>query len=101
MNSNANAVELGVIFAGLEPQAQVVLMDIARRLKAGQEEYGVMDVDSDKRDYLQEAAEEALDFAVYAAMERLKQKHAAAQTEEATMAALKPYVPEWQPYRKL
>lgn len=64
--------ELVTIYEGLEEQAKVVLLDIARRLKAGQREYGNMDVNKDPRDYFQEAAEEALDFAVYAAMERLR-----------------------------
>ncbi len=66
------AYELNRIWHRLEPQAQTVLLDIARRLAAGQAEYGVMDVHTDTRDYLQEAAEEALDFAVYAAMQRLR-----------------------------
>ncbi len=72
MSSSASAVELGTLWASLEPEAQAVLMDIARRLAAGQKEYGRMDVVNDGRDYFQEAAEEALDFAVYAAMDRLK-----------------------------
>ncbi len=69
---NAPTAELTALFLGLEPQAQSVLLDIAKRLKAGQAEYGVMDVFDGKRDYFAEAAEEAMDFVVYAAMQRLK-----------------------------
>lgn len=64
--------EMTTIMVGLEPQAVLVLLDIARRLQAGQAEYGKMDVATDPRDFFAEAAEEALDFAVYAAMERLR-----------------------------
>lgn len=64
--------ELAEITSILEPQAKVVLLDIARRLKAGQAEYGSMDMSRDKRDMFAEAAEEAMDFVVYAAMDRLK-----------------------------
>lgn len=66
--------ELIQLFEGLEPQARLVLLDIGRRLKAGQQTYGVMDVHGDGRDYFAEAAEEAMDFVVYAAMERLKRE---------------------------
>lgn len=68
----AGILELEEIFEVLEPQARLVLLDIARRLKAGQAEYGRMDVFTDKRDFFAEAAEEATDFVVYAAMDRLR-----------------------------
>lgn len=64
--------ELVTIYESLEEQAQAVLLAIARRLKSGQREYGRMDVHKDPRSYFYEAAEEALDFAVYAEMERLR-----------------------------
>lgn len=65
-------LELEDIFEVLEPQARLVLLAIARRLHAGQKEYGVMDVFDGKRDYFDEAAEESLDFVVYHAMHKLK-----------------------------
>jgi hypothetical protein len=68
----AGILELEDIFEVLEPQARTVLLDIARRLQKGQATYGLMDVHSGKYDYFNEAAEEAMDFVVYAAMDRLK-----------------------------
>lgn len=70
------SLELEEIFVALEPQARTVLLDIARRLKAGQVEYGRLSVFTDRRDFFEEAAEEAMDFCVYAAMDRLRRTRA-------------------------
>lgn len=67
-------IELVRIWHQLEPQARSVLLKIARRLRAGQKEYGTMDVVGDGRNYFDEACEEALDFAVYHAMHELKRE---------------------------
>lgn len=74
MSAEASLIALSRIWHTLEPQAQDVLLDIARRLRAGQAEYGRMDVHKDPRDFLDEAAEEAMDIVVYAAMNRRREE---------------------------
>jgi hypothetical protein len=49
-----------------------VLVAIARRLAVGRKCYGVLDVQGDPRDWRHEAAQEALDCAVYLACETMR-----------------------------
>lgn len=69
-------IELTELYQHLEPHAQRILMRIARRLTAGQKQYGALDLLKDRqgRDYIEEAVQEYADAAVYAAAEaeRLK-----------------------------
>lgn len=70
--ASAEEVEILSIASRLEPQAQMILLKIARRLEAGQREYGRMDVAKDPRNFFAEAAEEAMDFVVYYEMHKLR-----------------------------
>ncbi len=58
-------IELTNLYAGLEADAQRVLMRIARRLKDGQAQYGKLDLATDTRNLIDEAVQEAADKAVY------------------------------------
>lgn len=64
-----DVVELTNIYVGLEPHAQRVLLRIARRLQAGQAQYGKLDLLTDPRNLIEEAVQEAADKAVYEAAE--------------------------------
>jgi hypothetical protein len=68
----AEEQEIAALASALEPQAQLILLKIARRLRAGQEQYGKMNVQSDPRNFFAEAAEEAMDFVVYYEMHKLR-----------------------------
>lgn len=49
-----------------------VLTAVATRLAMGQKQYGKLDIARDKRDFVKEASEEALDGCVYLACELLR-----------------------------
>ena len=49
-----------------------VLAEIAERLVMGARQYGRLDLKNDGRDWLAEARQEALDLAVYVAMQAVK-----------------------------
>jgi len=60
--------ELDELAAQLGDDERRVLVAIARRLLAGRDAYGALDVARDGRDWRREAAEEALDLSVYLAV---------------------------------
>lgn len=68
----AEEQEIACLASALEPQALLILLKLARRLRAGQEQYGKLDVQSDPRNFFAEAAEEAMDFVVYYEMHKLR-----------------------------
>lgn len=53
------------VFQSLAPDARTVLSRIAERLYAGQQQYGILDVVSDPREWLEERQQEAVDMLVY------------------------------------
>ena len=57
---------------GLEPDAQEVVVEVAARLVKGRAAYGDLDIEKDKRDFIQESAEELFDNSVYLASEVIK-----------------------------
>lgn len=71
MNSERRLLEA---VAKLEPDAVEVLADIAARLVKGRDQYGDLNVRTDKRDFDAEIDEECTDIVVYAAMDRLKRR---------------------------
>ena len=60
--------ELERMIARLGHEERDVAVTIVQRLVRGREQYGELRLAIDQRDFRQEAAEEALDLAVYAAM---------------------------------
>jgi hypothetical protein len=68
----AGVLEIEEIYEALEPEARKVLLKIARRLQAGQAEYGRMQVATDPRDFMDEVQEECLDTVMYIEMDRLR-----------------------------
>jgi hypothetical protein len=56
-----------------EDEARVVLT-FARRISAGRDAYGPLDLARDRRDFRKEAGEEALDLAAYLAFELVRVK---------------------------
>jgi hypothetical protein len=60
------------IFEGLRGDAKEVAIIVMRRLQAGQEQYGNMNVSGDGRDYLNEIMMELVDAPVYGAMQWVK-----------------------------
>lgn len=55
-----------------------VLVEVAQGLVRGQEVHGFMDIDSDERDFDDEADEEMRDWLVYRAMAKIRARRAAA-----------------------
>jgi hypothetical protein len=53
-----------------------VMARIAKRMATGRREYGLLEIDTDKRDWLEEAIEEQLDLAVYLCCYLVKLKRA-------------------------
>lgn len=64
--------EIWQIWAMLNEDEREVLLRIARRIFAGQQAYGKMDVEGDKRDFVEERAQELEDALVYTVMAELK-----------------------------
>jgi hypothetical protein len=64
--------ELENICAQLEPDAQRVVLEVARRMLQGQKHYGVLDLQRDSRDFKKEISEEIWDGLAYSAMAFLK-----------------------------
>jgi hypothetical protein len=58
-----------------EDEARVVLT-FAKRIRAGRDAYGPLDLTTDRRDFRKEAGEEALDLAAYLAFELVRRGHA-------------------------
>ena len=58
---SAQIDHLAAIARELEPDAVDILVTQAERLAAGRAQYGDLDIDTDKRDWLEQAIEEALD----------------------------------------
>ena len=56
----------------LSPDARKVLLAIARRMQKGQEQYGLLHLDVDPRDWRNEIAEELMDALVYMACEEVQ-----------------------------
>lgn len=59
---------LDALLAQLGPDETRVLVRIAERLAMGAKQYGVLDIANDRRDWNEEARQEVLDLAVYAAI---------------------------------
>lgn len=64
--------ELAGVVAELGTDERAVVLAIARRLAVGRKCYGVLNVQGDPRDWRAEAAQEALDCAVYLACETMR-----------------------------
>lgn len=62
------------IYTGLPQEEQRVLLRLAERIEKGREKYGNMKENLESYDFLDEMEEEALDFAVYREMQRLKEE---------------------------
>lgn len=60
--------ELAALVKQLEPDAQQVLLEIARRLVAGRRQYGDLSIADDQRDWREELLAELLDGTVYGAV---------------------------------
>jgi len=79
MNSPAHAHDLNILalVAGeLGPDEVRTLVALARRLLLGQQSYGALDVRTDPRKWQGEARDEALDLAVYLAVDLIKREGA-------------------------
>jgi hypothetical protein len=63
---------LAEVLGGLGADERAVILAIARWLAVGRKCYGALDVQGDARDWRAEAAEEALDCAVYLACETMR-----------------------------
>lgn len=64
--------QIAIQFPDLGPDERRVLETIAARLRMGAKQYGLLDVDGDRRDWRHEAAEELLDGCVYLACEAMR-----------------------------
>lgn len=64
--------DLETVWARLGDDERRVLMAIAARLVRGAEQYGRLDVATDRRDWVHEAHEEFLDGCVYLAIKTLQ-----------------------------
>jgi hypothetical protein len=64
--------QLDALVCDLELDSIRVLVRVAARLVAGRKAYGDLDIQGDPRDWRREAAEEALDMAVYLACQALR-----------------------------
>jgi hypothetical protein len=60
---------LGALAEGLGVDELRVLERIAERLAMGRKQYGPLNIATDKRDWSEEARQEAFDLAVYLAVE--------------------------------
>lgn len=69
--------ELAELAESMGPDECKVLVRLARRLKFGEGRYGRLDLDTDDRDLMKEAAEEVLDFLVYVESENEKKSRGA------------------------
>lgn len=74
MSDDFLRVELLYLFDELGDEERSVLLGIARRIHGGQDTYGELDIDGDKRDWEREGAEELEDFMVYREIARLKRR---------------------------
>jgi hypothetical protein len=70
----ASLGELAGVARELGTDERRVLLAIARRLAVGRKCYGALDVEGDARDWRAEAAQEALDCAVYLACETMRRQ---------------------------
>lgn len=69
MSDKADAIEIAGIYLGLDPGAQRVLYRMAKRVQAGQRAYGNLNLETDRRDFLDELRDELLDGLFYLAAE--------------------------------
>lgn len=51
---------------------EIVLREIEQRLKRGRTDYGDLDINNDRRNWINEALEEALDLSVYLSIQLIK-----------------------------
>jgi hypothetical protein len=58
----------------LNKNERAVLEMVERRLKKGREIYGELDIDTDRRDFVQETLEECIDGMVYLAVKLMQLK---------------------------
>jgi hypothetical protein len=59
------SVQISALVRNLGPEEKVVLLEVAKRLKMGQENYGRFDLKKDRRNWRREMTEELLDAIVY------------------------------------
>jgi hypothetical protein len=64
--------ELATVIDALNDDEARVVLTFARRIRAGRDAYGPLDLTRDTRDFRREAGEEALDLAAYLAFELVK-----------------------------
>lgn len=74
MRDDALRLELLYLFDELGDDEQEVLTDVARRLYNARDTYGELDIDSDRRDFDEEADEEMLDLFAYKSMQRIRKR---------------------------
>jgi hypothetical protein len=67
-----DAEELARLASELGPVERRILVELAQRLRDGERRYGRFNLSTDRRDFRAEAAEEALDLAIYAAAQLLR-----------------------------
>jgi hypothetical protein len=65
MNDEPLSLDLSLLHS---PDARAVLTLIYNRMLVGEAQYGLLDLSTDKRDFLAEGLEEQVDRAVYEAM---------------------------------
>jgi hypothetical protein len=63
--------------SGLEPDAQEVVHRIVKRAEAGRRQYGDLQLDRDRRDWIDQGIEEVLDLSFYLAAALVKIQRAA------------------------
>lgn len=66
------STEIREIAEGLSPDARKVLLAIAHRMQRGQEQYGLLHLAEDPRNWRDEIAEELMDALVYMACEEVQ-----------------------------
>lgn len=69
MSANVEAAEIAAIYLNLDTDARKVLYRMAKRVEAGQRSYGRLDIENDRRDFLDELRDELLDGLFYLAAE--------------------------------
>ena len=65
---------LAEIVEGFGQDELEVMIEIAERIATGREVYGELELDTDKRDFGHEAAEEAQDLLVYLAADKIRKR---------------------------
>ena len=66
------ADKVTALLSHLNADETEVILRITQRLVMGREQYGALDIDNDKRNWAEQAAEEAFDGSVYHAILAIK-----------------------------